>query len=218
MKMMGIERRRTTPYHSQNNGMVERLNGTLKSMIKKLSNDRTEDWDEMIPGVLFSYREIPNNTTGFSPFTLMYGRDVRGPTDILADMAAGKLDIAEEYTTVHRYAQELKESITKTNAIAKKNTQIETDKVRRKRNHNPIVREFKKNDEVLVLLPKDGNALFMTYQGPFTVIARRENNNYLIDVKGTQRMYHANLMKRYFRMRNKICDNRERMSSYCFRC
>ena len=39
----------------------------------------------MLPLVVFAYREIPQETTGFSPFELLYSRDVKGPMDILKD-------------------------------------------------------------------------------------------------------------------------------------
>ena len=43
------------------------------------------DWDALIPFVLFAYREVPQESTGFSPFELMYGREVRGPLDVLKE-------------------------------------------------------------------------------------------------------------------------------------
>ena len=73
MEMMGIERKLSTPYHAQSNGMVERFNGTLKNMLQKLTVDKPNSWDKLIPAVLFAFREIPNTTTGYPPFTLMYG-------------------------------------------------------------------------------------------------------------------------------------------------
>ena len=39
--------------------------------------------------VLFAYREIPRETTGFTPFELLYSRDVKGPMDILKDQWIG---------------------------------------------------------------------------------------------------------------------------------
>lgn len=38
-----------------------------------------EDWDVMLPYLLFAYREVPQASTGFSPFELLYGNQVRGP-------------------------------------------------------------------------------------------------------------------------------------------
>ena len=60
--------------HPQTDGHVERFNGTLKSMLRKAA---TEDWDKLIPYQLFAYREVPQASTGFSPFQLVYGRQVR---------------------------------------------------------------------------------------------------------------------------------------------
>ena len=61
---MGIERRLSTPYYAQSNGMVERFNGTLKKRLHKLAVDKLHTWDKLIPAVLFEFWEIPNTTTG----------------------------------------------------------------------------------------------------------------------------------------------------------
>ena len=39
--------------------------------------------DKLLPLVLFAYHEVPQEATGFSPFKLIYSRDVRGLLDIL---------------------------------------------------------------------------------------------------------------------------------------
>ena len=44
-----------------------------------------KDWDNLIPYLLFAYREVPQSPTGFSPFELLYGRQVQGPLDILRE-------------------------------------------------------------------------------------------------------------------------------------
>ena len=40
-------------------------------------SEEGKDWDHLIPFLLFAYREVPQESTGFSPFELLYGRDVR---------------------------------------------------------------------------------------------------------------------------------------------
>jgi hypothetical protein len=50
------------------------MNGVLKSMLKKLYQERPNDWDRYLPAVLFAYREVPQASTGFSTFELLYGR------------------------------------------------------------------------------------------------------------------------------------------------
>ena len=69
---------RTSPYHPQMDGLVELFKQTVKAMLKKLVNS---SWDSMLLNVLFAYKEVPQSTTGFSPFELLYGREVRGPLD-----------------------------------------------------------------------------------------------------------------------------------------
>ena len=72
---------RTTPYHPQTDGLVERFNQTLKSMLRKAATEDGKGWDKLLPYLLFAYREVPQASTGFSPFELFYGRQVRGPLD-----------------------------------------------------------------------------------------------------------------------------------------
>ena len=73
-QLLNITPIRTSPYHPQTNGLVERLNGTLKSMIKKFTSKSQKDWDECLPYFLFAYREAVKESTGFAPFELLYGR------------------------------------------------------------------------------------------------------------------------------------------------
>ena len=88
--LLNIKRIRTTPYHPQTDGLVERFNGSLKDMLQKFVNRNQKDWDEYLPYLLFAYWEVPQETTGFSPFELLYGRKVRGPLDILRENWTGE--------------------------------------------------------------------------------------------------------------------------------
>ena len=51
-------------------------------MLRKVVDKEGKDWDRMLPYLLFAYREVPQASTGFSPFELPYGRAVRGPLDV----------------------------------------------------------------------------------------------------------------------------------------
>lgn len=76
-RLLGIKGIRTTPYHPQTDGLTERFNRTLKQMVRKYVSESGADWDQWIPYLLFAYREVPQSSTGFSPFELLYGRDVQ---------------------------------------------------------------------------------------------------------------------------------------------
>ena len=79
LKGLGIEHRQSTPYHPETNGKVERLNRTLKEMITKLVNNQTREWQTQLANALYAHRNSVSDSTGFTPFYLMYGRRGRMP-------------------------------------------------------------------------------------------------------------------------------------------
>ena len=58
-RLMKVRPIRTSPYHLQTDGLVERFNRTLKSMLRRLVKEEGRDWDKFVPYVLFAYREVP---------------------------------------------------------------------------------------------------------------------------------------------------------------
>ena len=73
----------TSVYHPQSNGQVERFNGTIISILKKLVEDRPQTWDTYVAPALYAYRDVPHASSGFSPSTLLYGRALAGPLEVL---------------------------------------------------------------------------------------------------------------------------------------
>ena len=65
---LSVKKLRTTPYHPMCNGLVERFNGVLKTMLKKYVSKQPNIWDTYLPYLLLAYREVPQATTGLSPF------------------------------------------------------------------------------------------------------------------------------------------------------
>ena len=83
--LLGIKSIRTSVYHPQTDGLVERLNKTLKSMIRKFVHEDSSNWDRWIDPLLFAVREVPQASTGFSPFELLFGRTPRGVLDLVKE-------------------------------------------------------------------------------------------------------------------------------------
>lgn len=77
-RSLKIKQLRTTVYHPQTDGLVERFNQTLKQMLRRVVAEDKRDWDLMLPYVLFGIREVPQASTGFTPFELLFGRQARG--------------------------------------------------------------------------------------------------------------------------------------------
>ena len=70
-------------YHPQSDGLVERCNRTILTMLSMYVCDDQSDWDAHIPYVMMSYRASEQETTGISPNRMMFGREVNLPLDLL---------------------------------------------------------------------------------------------------------------------------------------
>ena len=55
MNVLGIQHRLTTTYHPQANGLDERYNQTLKKFIVKFIDGKSEEWDNFLPEIAYSY-------------------------------------------------------------------------------------------------------------------------------------------------------------------
>ena len=78
-RLISVKLLMTTPYHPMSNGLVERFNGTLKLMLKRLCAEYPRDLDRYLGPALFAYRELSQESSMFSLFELLYGWPVRGP-------------------------------------------------------------------------------------------------------------------------------------------
>ncbi|OMJ15111.1 Retrovirus-related Pol polyprotein from transposon [Smittium culicis] len=69
----------SSPYHPETNGLVERFNRTLKSIIRSYINSKQTNWDENLSSIIFAYVSSTQSTTKISPFELVYERKPRLP-------------------------------------------------------------------------------------------------------------------------------------------
>ena len=194
LNLIGIKHVFTSPYHPQANGLCERLNGTIKQMLKKVCDKHPNDWDRLLNCVLFAYREIKQDSTGFSPFELMYGRSSRGPLSILRDLYT-RQDIEDEVKTSYQYVIDLEKRIYDSCQIAAENARQSAEVQALYADEHSRLRELKPQDKVLILLPLTKNKLLTRWQGPFEVVKRVTKTNYVINVKGQCKTFHINLLK-----------------------
>ena len=82
-ELYGVQKLRTSPYHAQTNGQVERMNQTIIRMIGKLEQDKKARWSENLLEILAAYNGTHSTVTGYSPYFLLFGRKARMPVDYL---------------------------------------------------------------------------------------------------------------------------------------
>ena len=75
--LLGVKKRNTTAYHPQCDGMVKRFHHTLKTTLRKHADKFSSEWDSYLPGVLWSYRNTPHESTGEKTSCLLFDRDCR---------------------------------------------------------------------------------------------------------------------------------------------
>ncbi|GFU51711.1 retrovirus-related Pol polyprotein from transposon 412 [Trichonephila clavipes] len=62
--------------------MVERFNRTILNSLSLLVSSNQQDWDKKLPFFLLAYRSAVHETTGYSPFQMLFGRDLCLPADL----------------------------------------------------------------------------------------------------------------------------------------
>ena len=82
-ELYGVQKLRTSPYHAQTNGQVERMNQTIIRMIGKLEEDKKACWSEHLLELLMAYNATHSTVTGYRSYYLLFVRRPRIPVDYL---------------------------------------------------------------------------------------------------------------------------------------
>ena len=85
-RLLSLQQLITIPYRPYNKGPMENFHVMLKHVLLTMCAERSNDWDKYLPALLFAVREIPQESLGFAPFELLYGRNARGPMQILREL------------------------------------------------------------------------------------------------------------------------------------
>jgi len=116
-RLLSLKQLVTTAYHPISNGLIEKFNGTLKNMLRHMCAEKPKDWDRYVGPLLFACRVVRQDSLGYSPFELLYGRTVRGPMSILRELMTH--EVAEpEVKTTYEYVLDLKDRLQSTCELA----------------------------------------------------------------------------------------------------
>jgi transposase InsO family protein len=113
-KLTGMQKSRTTPYHAMGNGLTERMNRTLLDMLGTLDPTKKHDWKSEVSPLVHAYNCTKHDSTGFSPYFLMFGRQPRLALDVVLGLAS--TDVHDKDYNV--YILKLKEHLGKSYELA----------------------------------------------------------------------------------------------------
>ena len=195
MYELGIKQYKSSAYHPESQGALERFHQTLKNMIRSYCFDTEKDWDEGIPLLLFAVRESVQESLGFSPFELVFGHTVRGPLKLLKEEFLSDDDSS---LNLLQYVFDFKNRLSKACEAARSNLKSAQSKMKLHHDENAQDRNFEPGDKVLALLPIPGRPLQARYYGPYTVDKKLSDVNYIVNTPGRRKrkqLCHINMLK-----------------------
>ena len=185
-----IKHIKTTSFHPQSNGNIERMHSTLGNLIKTSINENNNEWDENIKFISFAINSTTNQTTGYTPFELTFGRLPNIPSEVENSPNLTYQDLIRKWKRKHE------ENLQK----AKERIQVELEKTK-KRLDEGITRThplYKTGDLVKILNNTKTNKLEQYWKGPYEVIDYLNNNNLRIRNKEKILRVHIDQCMPYF--------------------
>lgn len=193
---LGVKQIRSSAYHPESQGALERFHSTLKTMIRTYCLENERDWDEGVHLLLFAARESVQESTGFSPFELVFGHQVRGPLSLFSEQWSNH----DSNISLLDYVSKFKERLHRACALAKENLESSQRKMKTWYDRKARTRKFKPGDKVLVLFPLQSNPLQARFHGPYEIYSKVNDLNYVVktpDRRKPRQLCHINMLKPY---------------------
>lgn len=202
VKLTGIEHRITSAYHPRTNGMTERFNQTLINSLKKHTENEPQEWDKWIPYVLLAYRTKINSVTNYTPYEIMFGREMiefkKWNTEPSEEEAFALYKRSVEIKKMYEYEiPKVRETI--------KEVQ-EGQMKRQNQQHNIEDTTLAIGSKVFLKDPQLLNKLEARYQGPFTITGLTKHQNYWLSNNQGKRLKHSYPLSRLKIVSNKVED------------
>ena len=194
-ELFEIDKTRTTAYRPNSDGQTERFNRSIQQMLKAYVDDDRTDWDVHIPYLLMAYRSTVQESTGFTPNKLMFGREINLPTYLVYGPPSSnfKPKCYTEYVNWFSSATSFAFNVAREN--------LKKSALRQKRNYDVTVKRlvFDVDDLVWFFYPPKTGKLRSGWIGPYKVLQCLQNHVYLIQhlESGNTRKSHVDNLRAF---------------------
>ena len=195
---LGAKQIKSSAYHPESQGALERFHYTLKNMIRTYCLDNEKDWDEGISLLLFAVRESVQESLGFSPFELVFGHSVRGPLKLLKE---NWLSENTESLNLLDYVSRFRNKLKKACELAQQNLKTSQSKMKMLYDKKLQNRIFNPGGKASVSSPGQMNKLQARDLGSYPVARRVETLQKTIkncDNRHSNQMWEITMVKPYF--------------------
>jgi len=186
-KKFNIKHLKTTAYHPQSNGSLERSHHVLTEYLKTQIN-KDEDWDEHISLAMFSYNTSVHESTGYSPYELVFGKLPRTPS------AYPPME-DETDETYQQYLINLFNKMHDVQEDARQNLMRSKEKSKYYYDRRLNIRGFQPGDYVYLLKEPQKGKFSDQYTGPYKILEILPLNNIKILFQNRPRVVHADKVK-----------------------
>ncbi|XP_055721489.1 uncharacterized protein LOC129813225 [Salvelinus fontinalis] len=197
LQQLHIKHNLASAYHAQSQGALERFHQTLKSLLRSYCTEMDKDWEEGLPWLLLAAREVSQESTGFSPNDLVFGHRVRGLLSVLQDDWKSH----EPPQSLLSYVCDFRRRLYAAGEMAKEKLSSSQERMKGIFDRRTEPRHFSPGDQVLALLPIVGSPFEAKFQGPYTVVRKYTEQNYLVatpERRKAHQLCHVNLLKPYY--------------------
>ena len=198
--ILGIHKTRTTPFRPKSDGMVEKSNSTIETMLSAFVSKHQRDWDEYIYLLMLAYRSSEHESLGTSPCSMLFGREVNLPVDLILGRPETEKSPLPLKTV---YAYELSQKLEVIHKFARNKLKLSSDRMKRNYDVGTKMQTFDAGDPVWLHNPRRVKGLCPklqnNWEGPYIIVNKLNDVIYRIQ-KGPKmkpKVVHQDRLKPY---------------------
>ncbi|CAF1509411.1 unnamed protein product [Rotaria sordida] len=183
-QLLGCHHIKSTPYHPQTNGAIERFNATFERQLAKVTDQQINDWDIHLKSITFAYNTGQHATTKLSPYQLQFGRNLTLPPD--------RPRRYYEFSKPNDYFHYFKQTLKIYYKYAIMNSKQQQQIYKKYFDHNRPDIHYSTGDQVLKRISINRSKLATLYSNPMTVI-KEMHPTYLIQDPTEKKIYQVHV-------------------------